>query len=729
MKLKKKVILQVLEHSGVSLSLQQIRHRMGLKKQQHAKLKALLNHLILKGKLSREQNKFAISTKKSSHLQKSANVRKRHFREKEIAASGTIGNFSRTHRGYGFVNTGDGRDVFISEKNQHGAMDGDLVEVALFRSQRLGSTKGEIIRIVEREPKYFIARLVRGKQLTLAMPISEMSGLKPLIILPENDLEEAKSGTLVSGMVIEPPFKSKELYGELLKVMPVQTVDELAFDLILTENGIAADFSEDALKEAEQFSQQVRFRADSGRTDLRSLDFVTIDGSDARDFDDAVFVQKNESGTYQLFVSIADVAHYVRPENAIDREAYARGTSTYFPTHAIPMLPEVLSNHLCSLRPKVNRLTLTCEMEIDEKGELLNYSIYESMIRSRARLNYDDVADFMEGRMNPIQNKKVLAALETMAQLFPILSKKRYKRGSINFSFAETKADLNENREVIGFHKEYQSVSMQLIEQFMLEANETVARHCHEHKLPSLYRVHEKPDMNKLEKLQNTFWFFGVGVKTSQLRDPRKINSVLDAIKDHPNRDQIQVLFLKSMALACYRTTNQGHFGLAAEHYTHFTSPIRRYPDLIVHRALKSKLEADRIGKGFRKVAIEPEVAEHLSRLERRAELAERQSIDLIKVIFMESYLGQNLQAQVISTSPAGVSIELTDLCVECFLPLEVFNNDYYHYDDVRLILTGRHSNHVIQTGTLLKVQVLRTDRINRKIEFQLEDWLEDKVA
>lgn len=737
MKLKKKVILQILEQSGVPLSLSQIRQRLGLKKQQHIKLKALVNQLILKGTLSQDKSKFTLPAKGVIDSRVAALPKKRKFStatsktasKKPSNTPGVIGVFSKTPRGFGFVNTGGERDVYIPEKNQHGAMDGDRVEIAMFQSRNLGSSKGKIIKIVERNPRYFLARLARGKQMTLAMPINEKSGLRPMVILPKNDLAEAKSGDLITGVLVEPPFETKDLYGEILKVMPVQTIDELAFDLILTENQIMTEFSKEACDEAEKFSQRVLHRLDSGRTDLRNLDFVTIDGKDARDFDDAVFVEKQASGNYRLFVSIADVAHYVRPGQPIDQEAYQRGTSTYFPTHAIPMLPEALSNNLCSLRPQVNRFTLTCEMEIDSEGEVLDYSIYESVIRSQARLNYEEVAAFMEGRPHSIQNKKACAALKVMAQLFPILAKKRYKRGSLDFSFSETKVALNEKREVTGFRKDYQSVSMQLIEQFMLEANETVARHCLKYKLPGLYRVHDKPDMSKMEKLQSTFWYFGIAVKPSHLRDPRKINKVLKKIKDHPNRDQIQVLFLKSMALACYRNTNEGHFGLAAEHYAHFTSPIRRYPDLIVHRALKAKLEADRAGKRCRKSAISSEIAEYLSRQERRADQAERQSFDLIKVIFMESYLGQSLKAQVISTNSAGVMIELTDLCLECFLPLETFNDDFYHYDEVRLILQGRQTNHVIQTGTMLNVQVVRTDRINRKIEFLLEDWFENKVA
>lgn len=724
MKLKKKVVLQILEKSAVPLSLSQIRHRLGVKKQQHAKLKALLKKLVLKGKLHHAQGKFMHPKTKPP-----PQTFPPKFPRQQLTTAGMIGSFSKNPRGFGFVSVDRGRDVYVAKRDQQGALDGDRVEIVFMRSRHSGARKGKIVRIVERQYKHFLARLVRGKRVTLALPLYEKSNLPAVVISAENDLTEAQSGDLITGILTPSPPGCKDRYGKILRILPVQMVDELAFDLILTENQIATEFSEEARKGAESFSRRVCYQPDSGRVDLRYLEFVTIDGKDARDFDDAVYAEKQENGNYRLWISIADVAHYVQPNQPIDEEAYQRGTSVYFPTHAIPMLPEALSNHLCSLRPKVNRLTLTCEMEMDATGAVLDYSIYESIIRSQARLNYEEVADFLEEKTSTIGNKKIQKSLETMYQLSQILAKKRYLRGAVNFSFPEYRTELNKNREVTGFRKDFQSVSMKLIEQLMLEANETVARHCLKHKLPGLYRVHDKPDMFKMEKFQNTFWSLGIAEKLSRLHDSKNINKLLQSTLHHPNRYQIQLLLLKSMALACYRTNNQGHFGLAAEYYTHFTSPIRRYPDLIVHRALKAQILSQRKGKRLKARPIDSEIAEHLSQQERKAEVAEKQSLELVKIIFLEKYLGQSLTAQVNAVHANGIQVELTDLCLECFLPLESLNDDFYYYDETRLALRGNHSNYLVQAGTRLRVHLVRTDRINRKLGFQLENWLENQAA
>ncbi len=725
MNLKKKVVLRILEQSGAPLSLKQIRHRLGVKKQQLAKLKALLDVLILKGKLEQVGGEFLLASKRSCASQSPPSLHKKAHANKSILP-GLKGIFSKTPRGFGFVSMAKGQDVYISRRDRHGALDGDRVEVVLTGSRRPGQRKGKIVGIVEKKPRSFLARLVRGKRMTLALPINKNSELPPVVISPQDDLAEARSGDLISGILVPALAHSKDIFGKILKVLPAQTVDELAFDLILTENQIATEFSEEACRTAENLPQRVLFHAESGRVDLRALGFVTIDGKNARDFDDAVYVEKQDSGTFRLFVAIADVAHYVRPNCPIDQEAYQRGTSVYFPTHAIPMLPDILSNHLCSLRPGVNRLTLTCEMEINAEGQVRDFSIYESLIRSQARLTYEEVAAFLEGNPPNIRSNKIRDSLRIMYELSELLARKRYKRGAIDFIFPEFRVELNETGEIVGFRKEFQSVSMRIIEQFMLEANESVAQHCLRYDLPGLYRVHDKPDKFKMEKLQNTFWRLGLSDKAVSFRNSQKINQFLRKLKGHPHRHQIQLMLLKSMALASYRTGNKGHYGLAAKHYTHFTSPIRRYPDLIVQRALKTKLRADRMGKPYHGKTVPPEVAEHLSQQERKAELAERQSYELIKTIFLERYLGQFLEAQVVAVHSAGLTTELTDHRIECFVPMKALHDDYYHYDERRLLLYGQNSNRLVQAGTLLQLQMTRADQVQRTIEFRLERWLDE---
>ena len=727
MKLNKKVILRVLEHSGAPLDLKQIRHRLGINRRQQAKLEAMLRALIHKNKIERIRGAFFLAGKCTSLSPSPASFLKK-IPEEQPIPSGTSGIFCKSPRGFGFVSMAKGQDVYVSPKDQNGAMDGDRVVVLLSRSRRSGKRKGKITGIVEKKPQPFLARLVRGKRMTLALPLNNHSGLPPVVILPQDDLPAASSGDWIAGISISSPGHSKNVYGKILKVLPAESEDELAFDLILTENQIATEFSKKAQREAKKFSRRVFFHADSGRHDLRALAFVTIDGKDARDFDDAVYVEKKRSGTFRLYVSISDVAHYVRVDGPIDQDAFQRGTSVYFSSHAVPMLPEILSNDLCSLRPGVNRLTLTCEMEIDGGGQLIDYSIYESVIRSQARLNYEDVSAFLEGRPCGIRSKKIRDSLGVMVELSELLARMRHRRGAIDFNLHDYSVEFDGKGEVSVFRKEFQSLSMRLIEQFMLQANETIALHCLRFDLPALYRVHNEPDPFKLEKMRNVFLHLGLSDKVGSYRHPGKINHFLRKLKDHPLRHQIQFMLLKSMALACYRTRNKGHFGLAVKHYTHFTSPIRRYPDLIVHRALKSKLEADRQKNPCQRKTISEEVAEHLSQQERKAEKAERQSFELLKTIYMERFLGERFKARVIAVDSAGLTIELPDHHIECFLSLEALHDDYYHFHQSGLSLYGQNRNRLVQAGSMLQLRLISTDRIRRTIEFRLERWLDKSV-
>jgi len=623
--------------------------------------------------------------------------------------------------------------VFIGEHEQGFAMEGDLVEIEAFRKRGFRSKqKGEIIKVLERASREILARLKRTKRETVAVPLHRNSGLPFLRIAPKDDLPELESGTLVEVELLEEKKQTKKTFpapcGRVLRALENTSDHELGFQLILNENLICTEYPAEALAHVNNFSQQVRFDASSGRRDLRDLDFVTIDGKSARDFDDAVCVipDKDSSGGFRLFVAIADVGHYVQPEDPVDQEALLRGTSVYFPTHAVPMLPEGLSNNLCSLRPQVNRLALTCEMRITAEGEVVGYSLSESVIRSRDRLIYEDVADLLEGRTSSIRDPELQTNIRKMHKLAKILERKRIQRGAVQFSFAEEVFEFDADQQMTGVGRIYQSSAMKLIEQFMLEANETVARHCVKNKMPALYRVHERPDMRKLQKLKQTFFRFGVRTSPEKLSDPQLFNTVIEQIQELPYFDQLQVLLLRTMALAVYQTTNKGHFGLAAEYYAHFTSPIRRYPDLVVHRAIKDMLHQDQgLRAGKRTLPqVNSEMAEQCSQQERRAEKAERQSIDLMKVDFLAPHAGQTFQAVVISVDSQGFRVNLEPHGLEWFLPLDSMHDDSYIFDEVRLSLQGRRKNRTLQAGQRLEIRLLRADPIHRIMEFEVERWL-----
>ncbi|MEC9459804.1 MAG: ribonuclease R [SAR324 cluster bacterium] len=755
MKSHKKQILRLLENHGDSLSTKQIRGALGLNKTATAKLKAELLKLIKAGKISKQGTRYFKAQEKPKHAvskekrkeAKEAKIEKRsqiknesiwkpRAKRRPRSSSGKTekGYFTRNQKGFGFVAIGGGRsDVFIGENEQGYAMEGDLVEIEIFRSRGFhGKRKGEIVNVIERASSEILARLKRTKRETVAVPVHRNSGLPFLWIAEEDDLPELETGTLVEVELLEENKHAKKSSpapsGRVLRALENTSDHELGFQLILNENLIRTEYPQGSLEHVKKFSSQVRFDSSSGRRDLRDLDFVTIDGKTARDFDDAVCVTSDsgKSEGFRLFVAIADVAHYVRPEDPVDQEALIRGTSVYFPTHAVPMLPEELSNNLCSLRPNVNRLTLTCEMRIDSSGEVIGYSLAESIIRSRARLIYEDVADLLDGRTSSISSPELQTNIRKMHKLAKILERKRIQRGAVQFSFAEEVFEFDSDQQMTGIGRSYQSSAMKLIEQFMLEANETVARHCVKNRIPVLYRVHDRPDMRKLQKLQQTFFRFGVKTSLSTLADPKKFNEVIEQIQELPHFEQLQVLLLRSMALAVYQTTNKGHFGLAAEYYAHFTSPIRRYPDLVVHRALKEKLHFDQgvKSKNERPPFVNSEMAEQCSQQERRAEKAERQGIDLMKVDFLAPHAGQTFQAVVTSIDNHGFRVNLEPHGLEWFLPLEAMPDDNYVYDDIRLSLQGRRKNRTLQAGQRLEIRLLRADPIHRTLEFEVERWL-----
>jgi len=365
-------------------------------------------------------------------------------------------------------------------------------------------------------------------------------------------------------------------------------------------------------------------------------------------------------------------------------------------------------------------------MRIDSSGEVIGYSLAESIIRSRARLIYEDVADLLDGRTSSISSPELKTNIRKMHKLAKILERKRIQRGAVQFSFAEEVFEFDSDQQMTGIGRSYQSSAMKLIEQFMLEANETVARHCVKNRIPVLYRVHDRPDMRKLQKLQQTFFRFGVKTSLNTLADPKKFNEVIEQIQELPHFEQLQVLLLRSMALAVYQTTNKGHFGLAAKYYVHFTSPIRRYPDLVVHRALKEKLHFDQgvKSKNERPPFVNSEMAEQCSKQERRAEKAERQGIDLMKVDFLAPHAGQTFQAVVTSIDNHGFRVNLEPHGLEWFLPLEAMPDDNYVYDDIRLSLQGRRKNRTLQAGQRLEIRLLRADPIHRTLEFEVERWL-----
>ena len=727
------------------MSVKQMRGSLGLSKAHNPKLKAWLQKLVKQGKAVRKGSLYgsAALISAESHFRgqthRFANfaAETREKTRNAVPGKKAVGYFTRNPKGFGFVQLGSAEpDLYISQFDQGSAQEGDKVEVEWLRKRGFrGRRKGRIVAVLERATRQVLARLEHKRGNTLALPVNPKSSLPPIVIPPDGELPGANPGSLVEIELLEPDSPhfsgtTRRLRGKVLRTIEDDSSLELGFRMIVHENSVRTIFPPQALKEAQTRPGRVCFDPKSGRIDQRQLDYVTIDGNSARDFDDAVCVEKTGEG-YTLYVAIADVAHYVQAGTALDEEAYRRGTSVYFPSHAVPMLPEALSNDLCSLRPGVNRMTLTCEIRIDAPGNRVGYALYNSLIRSRARLVYEDVAAFLDKGSPTVKNPRLCTHLRRMHALMLVLEKKRSLRGSVQFEFAESVVEFDAESRMTGMSKRVQSCAMRIIEQFMIEANETVAAHCVKKRLPAMYRVHDPPDRVKLKRMQRTLWHFGIKVPLSDSLEPRGFNKALAEIRQMPGSEALQTLLLRSMALAVYRTRNQGHFGLAADFYTHFTSPIRRYPDLLVHRALKMEMAANAAVEKHAKQkpqkhewhAIEEETALHCSRQERLAEKAESQSVELMKAIFLENHVAETFLCVILMVENRGIRVEIEPHGIDCFVPSESLRDDWYVFDEVRLMLQGQQRKRNVRIGQRLRLRLVRVDAPRREMEFELVRW------
>ncbi len=487
---------------------------------------------------------------------------------------------------------------------------------------------------------------------------------------------------------------------------------------ILSENRIPVIFSRQALKEASDFPSTVRLDPAEKRRDLRHFPFVTIDGADARDFDDAIYAETT-GNNYRIWISIADVAAYVKPNSRVDTEALKRGTSTYLPGRAIPMLPPALSNGLCSLKAGVNRKTVTCEILVDSSGEVLDTEIYESINRIHKRLTYDQVDDyFRDGSIRGKNNSQLEALLTICRDIAEILEKRRRKRGAVDFQMPETIFAFDPDNRVSGIGKSYQTKAMRVIEQFMLEANEAVARFCDKGAIPIMWRNHPPPLPEKVNDLKRLFW--NSGLKISGLREGADFNRALRKCRHHPDRDLLEHSTLRTMSLAGYQIRREGHFGLAATHYCHFTSPIRRYPDLIVHRGVKAKL------KGYRGSKVLERMALDLSARERQATKAERMAVKFNKMVFIGDRIGDIIQVKVSGLHWKGLFVEMPDPYVEGFVRFSSVADDSYDYDERNQQVIGRKTNRVINYGTEINVMLTSLDRKQFMPEFIWLSWVDE---
>jgi ribonuclease R len=545
------------------------------------------------------------------------------------------------------------------------------------------------------------------------------------ILIPEGDNGGAANGMVVGVAISRPPAQGQRSLGRIVEVLGHP--DEPGIDLltIVRKYDLRSEFPPDVLKEAEAVADRVPEAESSHREDFRGLPIVTIDGETAMDFDDAVFVRQHADGSYELQVHIADVAHYVPPTSALDREAYERGTSVYFPGTAIPMLPHKLSNGICSLNPGVDRLVQSCLMRIDASGEVIEHRFAQGIIRSAARMTYTEVAKILVDR-DPVtcdRYRDLIPIFRLMEDLSGVLNRRRRASGSIDFDLPEPEIILAATGEMTGIMALERNVAHRLIEEFMLAANETVARHLWNARLPSMYRIHERPDPSKLEEFDRVAQAFGYRLpRPFTSIEPGMFQTLLEAAQGTPEERFLSRLMLRSMKQARYSEGRDIHFGLASACYTHFTSPIRRYPDLIVHRILKRALQGKGLGERERAdlETFLPEAALQTSRTERNADAAENELIEWKKIGFMGDRLGEEFDGLIVSVHPFGFFVELNELFVDGLVQVESLGGDDYRFLERKQILKGERHGRIFKLGDRVRVRVNRVNPFLLQIDFSL---------
>lgn len=638
--------------------------------------------------------------------------------EHSMTVSGRLKCSSRGF--FGFVISEDENigDVFVPGDMMSGALDADKVLVKINgENSRGGHHEGHIIKILERANKTVIGVIYKEKAGVYRLRPDRAQIYANIKITPENSMG-AVIGDRAAAEITEYTDKGK-VYGRVVSVLGSSENLKGCVDGLLMGSGIRHEFSDEVLRDAANVPIKLDETDIAGRRDLRNELIFTIDGDDARDFDDAVSAKILENGNCLLGVHIADVSHYVKPGTALDNEAYERGTSVYLADRVIPMLPERLSNGICSLNPNEDRLTLSVFMEIDKSGNTVKHSIEKSVICSKERMTYRNVTAILNGESEALRSRygNILDTLYLMRDLAELLRLKREKRGAIQFDFPETEIVVDENGRPIDISKAERGLSNGIIEEFMLCANETVAEYAFWSDLPFVYRVHEPPSADKILVFNDFIKNFGLSVKGGKDGEihPKALQQILDAVKDTPEERMVASNMLHSLMKAEYKPENLGHFGLASKYYCHFTSPIRRYPDLTVHRILKSVIDGkipngDKIGK----------IASHSSETEIAAQYLERDVDDLMKAAYMSERIGEAFDGIVANTAGFGMFVELAN-SVEGLVRVESMKDDYYELDAQTGALTGQRTNTVYRIGDEVRVVAVHADVTARQIDFVLE--------
>ena len=694
-------------------------------------LRALLENLHIEA----EPQKEALRRRMRAMERDSQIVRNKRGGYTPIKNMGLIkGRFSSHRDGYGFVilHEDDGRgDVFIAFREAQSVFHDDEVLVRVTGNDAKGKREGIIVEILQRNTQQIVGRYFEENQVGVVEPAGKRIR-NPILIPKQGALNSmVKSGQFVVANITQQPTKHTQALGEIVEIIGDHLAPGMEIDVAMRSYQLPHVWSQEVLNELKSLPDEVTaadLEADfkqQRRRDLRGLSFVTIDGEDARDFDDAVYSEKNKHG-WRLWVAIADVSHYVKPKTALDNEAYLRGTSVYFPNRVIPMLPEKLSNELCSLNPHVDRLCMVAEMTINEEGGITRSSFYPAVMHSRARLTYTQVAAYLEEKTSDIISKEIFAHLETLHDLYENLRQARDRRGAIDLDTVETKILFDDQKKIEKIVPSERNVAHKIIEECMLAANVATAKFIVRHKLVSLFRVHELPKSEKVEKFRGYLKELGLKFVKADTPTPKDYEALLLRIQDRPDKNIIKLLLLRTLSQARYSPENVGHFGLAYEAYAHFTSPIRRYPDLFVHRCIKAYLHEQAPKENVESVQA---IGIHCSDMERRADEATRDVVEWLKCEYMLDKVGEVFDGVVSSVAAFGLFVELKEIYVEGMLHITNLGNDYFNFDAARHRLISERTGAQFQLGDKVTIRVARVDLDERKIDFELMNKPKSKAA
>lgn len=624
--------------------------------------------------------------------------------------------------GFGFLQPDDGSDdLFIHAKQMRALLHGDRILANVRGIDHRGRREAMVVEVLERGTEQVVGRLVFEHGIHFVVP--DNSRISQDIMIPSDEVGGAEVGQIVVAAIIKQPSKRSQPLGKVVEVLGNHLAPGMEIDVAIRNHELPFEWPQDVLDVINDYGYEVPEEAKQNHVDLRHIPLVTIDGEDAKDFDDAVYCER-EGDHWRLLVAIADVSHYVQVNAALDKEAVLRGTSVYFPGKVIPMLPEILSNGLCSLNPHVDRLCMVCDMRVDDNGHILSHDFFEGVMHSAARLTYTEMAAMVVDHDEETrqQHQTVVDHLDDLYSLYKAFQRARLERGTIDFETNETRIVFGQDRKIEQIVPTERNDAHKLIEECMIAANVCAAKYLERFKIPALHRCHDVPAPNKLGDLRDFLGSVGLSLAGGDEPEPADYAQVIERIADRPDRNLIQTVLLRSLSQAQYSPEAIGHFGLAQEHYAHFTSPIRRYPDLLVHRAIHHILRGGNAKNFDYSLSDMEALGEHTSMTERRAEDASRDVTAWLKCEYMQDRVGDTFDGIISAVTSFGLFVELNDIHVEGLIHVTALSSDYYHFDPVRHRLTGEASGRRFGLGDSLRVKVARVDLDERKIDFVLEE-------